>query len=91
MFGTNPLKKRLDRLEERLEVIERTCRALIDDTAKLEDQHVRLRGKVYAHRMHKETTNEEPTNDSSRKSRDQLRRELTLSGRIMPGKPVQHE
>ena len=74
----------------RLETIERLVQKLADELADLQDKHTRLRGKVYAHKMHKPDVEETPR-PVDQLTRDELRRSLTLSGRIMPGRPVKHD
>lgn len=71
----------------------RRVKDLTDDLAKLEDQYKRLRGLVYARKLHKPDADDEtaaPANDTAKMSRDELRRHLGLTGRFTPGKPPVH-
>lgn len=88
MFFRKSVQKQLDRLEDRIEQLEKVARGLLTDQEKLEERHMSLRGKVYAHRLHKPDSDE----DTPRaESRDELRRRLTQSGLITPGKPTRHD
>lgn len=83
---------RVDALEKRTESLEKACKALLDDLAELEEKHVRLRGKVYAHKMHRAEDEDAQTPKPAEKmSRDELRRHLLHSGRFMPGRPARHD
>lgn len=94
MFGR---KQTTDsRLIERVEMLEKMERDLVkmvqqlsDSLTELEDKHERLRGKVYAHKMHKQNPPDEP--ESPRPvTRDELKRSLARSGRFFPGRPPVH-
>lgn len=76
-------------LVARIETIEKLLQKVADELAELQDRHARLRGKVYAHKMHK--PDEETPQRVDQMTRDELRRSLTKSGRFVPGRPVSHE
>lgn len=79
-------------IDERFATIEKLLQKHAEALAELDDKHVRLRGKVYAHKLHKPEGDDEkvlPTVDQM--TRDELRRSLTQSGRFIPGRPVSHD
>lgn len=93
MFSFNSQAKAVRRLEEIVATHAKVLQTQADALAELQDKHVRLRGKVYAHKLHKP---EEETTPSEGKpvdqmTREELRRSLVRSGRFMPGKPVSHD
>lgn len=74
----------------------RRVKDLSDDLEKLQDQFTRLRGLVYARKLHKpgamveQEGDQAPANPTANMSRDELRRHLGLTGRFVPGKPPVH-
>jgi len=81
----------------RLDMIEKTLKRLLDDVEELDDKYTRLRGLVYARKLHKdpapaaEQTNGDAGEDTSKMSRMELKRYLARSGRFVPGKPTSHQ
>lgn len=78
---------------ERLERVEKALRSLLDDVEELDDKYTRLRGLVYARKLHKEPKEIEdaPTEGAPGKmTRQELKAYLTRSGRFTPGKPTIH-
>lgn len=84
--------KAVVRLEERVATLEKLLQKHADAIAELEDKHGRLRGKVYAHKMHKPPEEEgDAPRSVDQMTRDELRRSLTQSGRFIPGRAVSHD
>jgi len=80
----------------RLDMIEKTLKRLLDDVEELDDKYTRLRGLVYARKLHKDPAPEQEqpsaeTEDTSKMSRLELKRYLARSGRFVPGKPTSHQ
>lgn len=71
-------RRLIDALEERL--------------ALLEDKHVRLRGKVYAHNLHKESSANDQDPDAALAAlpREQRKAVLLQRAGFQPGKPMAH-
>lgn len=67
---------------------------LRDDHDALQAQHVKLRGRVYAiwgkGEPEEAGVTDSPTKDTSKMSREELKRYLASSGRFIPGRPAQH-
>lgn len=79
-------------LATRVETLEKATKVLMDDLSTLEDKHVRLRGKVYAHKLHRPDDDDAETpKPVDKMTRDELRRHLLASGRFMPGRPAKHD
>lgn len=58
----------------------------------LHAMHLKLRGRVYARWGKADDDPDAPrTADTSRLTKDQLRAQLTLTGRTMPGRPTVHD
>lgn len=74
-------------LEERIKRLERQQDELNQDIKDLGEKHLKLRGKIYALKMHKPEAEEVPRT----LTRDDLRRSLVANGRFTPGKPVKHD
>lgn len=78
-----------DKLNERMHRAERLIDELRLDLGDLAEKHLKLRGKIYALKMHKP---EEAAADVPRAmTRDELRRSLATSGRFIPGKAPKHD
>lgn len=88
-----PFKKRAGVDAERLDRLEKAVARVLDDLGELEDKHERLRGKVYAHKLHKPTEEAQDSrseSDPAKMSRAELKAWATRSGRITPGRPAHH-
>lgn len=86
MFGR---QKELASIVARLETVEKLLQMQAEALTELQDKHVRLRGKVYAHKMHR--PDDDTPKNVEQMTRDELRRSLTSSGRFVPGRPAKHE
>jgi len=79
--------KRFDEVMESHAKLYRELNQVKEDLASLQDKHVRLRGRVFAiHGSDKERESAEP----KVVSREEMKRQLTQSGRFIPGRPAQH-
>lgn len=65
-------------------------RRLKADVETLQEQHLKLRGTVYAAKRYAKAEAEEDARDTSRMSREELKRHLVGSGVFVPGKPTVH-
>ena len=81
-------------VEEKLAELKRRLGALEDALEDLHAKHARLRGTVYAYRLHKPEGEEDAPRERPKKpremSREELKRTLFHSGRFQPGKPAVH-
>lgn len=71
---------------ERLDGLEKSVRALRDDLVELMDKFVRLRGKVYAHKLHlpeDERTSPRPAKET--------KADLLRKAGFVPGRPMVHK
>ena len=83
---------------DRLLVVEKALKVALDDIEDLDMKFQKMRGLIYAKKLHKTGVEgaedpAEPTSaglDTSKMTRDQLKRHLTSSGRFFPGKPPVH-
>lgn len=92
--------QRLERLEAHAATIGKSLQSAMELLEELEDKHQRLRGVVYGRKLHKEPLaegTEEPQErpsaapkETSRMTREELKRHLALSGRFIPGRPPIH-
>lgn len=73
-------------LDERMRRNEKQMDELRQDLRDLGEKHLKLRGKIYALKLHKPDLEDVPT----ALTRDDLRKQLAQSGRFVPGKPVSH-
>ena len=83
---------------DRLDALEKGLTNMADEFAVLEHKHIRLRGRVYAYKLHKpdpeddeNTAGDPPARTRGEISRDELRRRIYDSGRWSPGKPAKHD
>lgn len=101
MWPFNRSRKALDdaalALVDRVAALEKVTRRLCDDVEELDQRYTKLRGLVYAKKLHKAPAEEEPAVDepSQQKSIEQMTRaelkaHLTRSGRFLPGQPPKH-
>jgi len=92
LFRSKPDLDTLDRIER----LERGLRRLIDDVDSIDGQLVKVKGLIYAKKIHKTglQATEEPSEtsapDTRAMNRQELKAYLTRSGRFTPGKPTQH-
>lgn len=81
---------------QRLEAVEKALKRLIDDVEELDDKYTRIRGLVYARKLHKDPQPEQTNGDAheekdtSKMTRMELKQYLARSGRFLPGKPPKH-
>lgn len=74
-----------------LHVCMRRLKELQEAVQELDDKYTRMRGLIYARKLHKsEPEAGEQTTEAKPMSRDELRRQLTATGRFIPGKPPVH-
>jgi hypothetical protein len=88
-------------LLDRLSAVEKVAKRLCDDVEELDQNYSRLRGMVYAKKLHKQTpegggereqtTDGQQVVDTSKMSRAELKAHLTRSGRFIPGQPPKHQ
>ena len=82
-------------LEGRVALLEKIVGRVADDLGDLEKRHLKLRGVVYAHKLHKPPAEEVEDDDKPKlrdnMTRDELRKSLVESGRWVPGRPAKHE
>lgn len=83
--------------QERLEALERVCRRLCDDVDAIDDQLRKVKGLVYAKKIHKTGIQDdaeapgEANGSTAHMSRQELKAWLARTGRFVPGKPVNHQ
>lgn len=82
---------------DRIERLERGLRLLIDNVDSIDGQLIKVKGLIYAKKIHKtglpggtEEPQETTSPDTRAMSRQELKAYLTRSGRFTPGKPTQH-
>lgn len=80
-----------EELVKDMQITMRRVRELQEAVEELDDKFMRMRGLIYARKLHKPPEDEQ-TKDAEEKplSREELRRQLTKSGRFIPGKPPVH-
>lgn len=98
---TQPLDALATELLDRLTHVEKVAKRLCDDVEELDQRYTKMRGLIYAKKLHKAPTQEEEpgeqttplqtTIDTSRMSRAELKAYLTRSGRFIPGQPPKHQ
>lgn len=91
-----PFKRPVCACAERVATIQSVLKRLVDDVDALEERYTSLRGLVYAKKLHKQTPAEDPgestpETDTSKMSKAELKAFLTRTGRMVPGKPTQHQ
>lgn len=91
------LESQMERIGAQIEAAEKALKRVLDDVEELDDKYTRLRGLVYARKLHKNPV-EEPNGedhgeqvDTSKMTRMELKRYLARSGRFLPGKPTNHQ
>lgn len=88
-------------LLDRIAHVEKVAKRLCDDVEELDQRYTRMRGLIYAKKLHKAPTQEDEsgdetsppqqTTDTSKMSRAELKAYLTRSGRFIPGQPPKHQ
>lgn len=68
-------------------LIQRDIQDLREAIESLHAKHLKLRGTVYAHKMHKADLGDSPRT----MTKDDLRRSLVKKGRFVPGRPAVHD
>lgn len=105
MWPFKPPKQPIDALAaellDRLTHVEKVAKRLCDDVDELDNRYTKMRGLIYAKKLHKQplaeeepgeqTTAPQQTSDTSKMSRAELKAYLTRSGRFMPGLPPKHQ
>jgi len=86
------LKPRVTQLEDDQAALMRRVRDLQDLIEELDSAHRRLRGVIYARKLHKPPADETPVPSANpaTMTREELKRHLTLSNRFTPGRPPVH-
>lgn len=88
--------------DDRIAKLEQVVKRLCDDVDAIDDKLTKVRGLIYAKKIHKTGLQERddgqtdiedvaPPTDTSKMNRAELKRWLTQSGRFTPGKPPQHD
>lgn len=82
---------------DRIERLERGLRLLIDNVDSIDGQLVKVKGLIYAKKIHKtglpgatEEAQDGQSVDTRAMTRQELKAYLTRSGRFQPGKPPVH-
>lgn len=87
------LEAHMERIGAQIEAAEKALKRLIDDVEEMDDKYTRLRGLVYARKLHKEPKESDesaPDPSTGKMTRQELKAYLTRSGRFTPGKPTIH-
>lgn len=92
--GKADVETRLEKLQADVAGLGRSLRETQELLEELHAKHLRLRGTVYSYRLHKPADDDEPAprtaKEAKAETKDELRRRLFHSGRIVPGKPTVH-
>lgn len=85
---THEVLQKLDSLEHEVESLRRNLRDLTESLENLADKHIRLRGRVYASKLHKP---EEEETTPKAMTRAELKASLARTGRFVPGRAAIHQ